>query len=333
MSDRNIECEDDLAEALLSSVESSLEQSSGMRIVALLDPAIGDPLSELLINRNYEQPDRTYLKIDITAEERCPYLMELNDGSRILSASAHLAAQEYLGVFNNSSGQPRSVCAWLIFDRKALPPGENWLHGLARRLSALAIVRSPLDGRRVMFRFWDPRLASDVSRLLESEWRNSLNAAGVIEWWHISRAGSVENLLNLRSDESDRSIKNSSWTIDAACWRSLESCGWRNRVEQLMPTWHAVSDDLHLTPEELVIRAVARNLSSEDDVLQFAHCAVTLHPQFDSHPRVAAVLARMQNANENSRVFADHVRQWNEEFRTELRRGQWIHMLNSQDQS
>lgn len=333
MSERSIEDVEKLAETLFVSIGRSITQISGTKIVLLVDPSLGDPLPALLSDQCCKSTARQRLAIDLIAEERCPYLIELDDEERVLSTSARLAAQEHLGAFDSSGRQPRSVCAWLQVKRRTQPPEANMLQALARRLAALAIVRSPVNGQRVMFRFWDPRLASDVARVLDSDWRDALTTSGAVGWWHISREGRVENLLSPRLDDGDTSMKNSNWTINSARWRSLESCGWRNRVAQLMPNWQAVSDDLHLDPEDLVARAIAKSLHSEDDVLQFAHCAVTLHPQFDQHPRVAAVLARMQNINENSNAFADHVRQWNEEFRAELRRGQWTDALNSQDQS
>lgn len=332
MSGGLLEREDHLAEAVLARVHHACEREPQSTLYALIDQALGDPFAEALVARGYESPRMVTLAIDLIAAHRRPYLVELRD-ERVRSVSAHVAAQEYLGQLDSESGQPRSVCAWLLTDSVGGGNGRDVLHSLAGRLNALAVVRSPVDGRRTVFRFWDPRLASDIARLLGNAWHGALTDAGLVGWWCIDRDGGVAVLLDSSPRSSASGAETSRWALDLKCWQALERCGWRNRIAQLLPDWCLASGALRQDPEKIVARAAEHGLNTEDDVVQFAHCAVTLHSEFDKHPKVGAALALSRSRGSSRSAFADFVRHWSEDFRAELRRGQWLETFNSQDRS
>ncbi len=331
MSVGQLEREDQLAEAVLACLRNACECEPQSTLYALVDPALGDPFAEALVARGYASPKMATLAIDLIAAHRRPYLVELRD-ERVQSVSVHVAAQEYLGHFDSESGRPRSVCAWLLAD-SAAGFGRDVSHSLAVRLNALVVVRSPVNGRRTVFRFWDPRLARDASRLLGAAWHSALSDAGLAGWWCIDRDGGISALLDFSPRSHAPDVENSRWAIDVKCWQALERCGWRNRIAQLLPGWCSATGVASQDLDQIVARAAGHGLNTEDDVVQFAHCAATLHPEFDKHPRVDAALVRLRVGGGPPSAFADLVRHWSEEFRAELRRGQWLETFNSQDRS
>lgn len=314
--------EDELAERAFSSLRKTIDAQPGSRLYVLVDPALADPLAdEIKDSTVIAAPERTRLSISIIPRDQQPYLIELSDdpsSERLLSAVVHVAIRERMGEFDNEAGEVRSVCAWLLAGK------ESGATTTAHRMERSCWVHSPVRRERTVFRFWDPRVTAHLPRVFGPDvWTRIISGLGLLAWWCPDDEGAPQG-YTAATESAARAAESAAWQIDEDHWYALARVGWTTRVCQLLPQWEVPESIGRETVRAIVDRTARYRLRDEADVLRFVHCALALHPRFDSHPQVAAALADFQSQGSRPGAFVRVAQQWNEEFRSTLRDGKWL---------
>ncbi|WP_374600176.1 hypothetical protein [Niveibacterium sp.] len=300
----------------------ALSDADGLYL--LVDPALADRVVDV---PEFQALPRQVLPINTLTADRRPYLLSLGSAARnerALNASLRLSFDEARGLLDTESGQPRSVCAWLILrDRNTPPP----IAALAQSATA-----RPPHWATVTFRFWDPRVMEHLPRALGTAhvgaWLGSL---GIAQWWSVVAqpdSGYSLACLEARADVSrdQQRPRTLMGAADRDQWRLLNAIGWANRLATIVSNWELADSPNHDELERLAHRAMAWGLNDDADVLRFSHCTLTLHPAFDTHPKVASVLKQLQLSDQPG--FAELVQSWDDAFLDELRSGAWINPLS-----
>jgi hypothetical protein len=315
--------EDKLAEYAFNSLRNAIDEQPGRRAYVLIDPAFADPLAdEIRGSTVIGDRARTRLIIDIMPPHQQPYLLELTDdvsGARLLSAATQVAIRERLGEFDNEAGEVRSVCGWLL----ANGDGETAIT-IARRMAHACWVRLPLNRERTVFRYWDPRLTVHLPRVFGSDvWTGTISDIGLLAWWCLDDDGTPKGYTAATQSRAP-SAESPAWQIDDDQWFALARIGWTKRACQLLPQWEVPEGIGGETVRSIVERTARYHLRTEGDVLRFVHCALALHPRFDSHPQVAAALAELQAQGSQAGAFVRVAQQWTDQFRAALVEGKWL---------
>jgi hypothetical protein len=235
-----------------------------------------------------------------------------------LSASAHVATRERLGEFDDEAGEVRSVCAWLLAGK------ESGATATARRMERSCWVHSPVSRERTVFRYWDPRLAVHLPRVFGADvWARTISGLGLLAWWCLDDEGAPQGYA-APTKSAAHAAESPTWQIDEDHWYALARIGWTTRACQLLPQWGVPETIGRETVRAIVERAARYRLRSEEDALRFVYSALTLHPRFDSHPKVAAALADVQSHGSQPGAFARIAQEWNEETLNALRSGHWL---------
>jgi hypothetical protein len=311
---------DALADAAILSLRSALDSLHrgapslhDIPLAVLVDPGLHDPLAT---EEHAHRLPRQGLNIKGIAPERQPYLLLIDDATRherALNASVRIAIDERSGRHDSKHGRPLSVCAWLLPRSDGSPDWKALANALERR--SMVLPPPPEPPRPLVLRFWDPRVTAHLPMALgAATWQDFLSALGVSRWWTLSSDSALVSVGDAPLDA--QSEAKARWELDAAQWRALRIVGLSNRISQAATVW-----DLEHVPQPYVLRsiasrALAHGLLERDDLLHFAHLALTVHPQFDRHPQAARLLL--------SPGFAAGARQWSEAFLDELRRGHWL---------
>ena len=309
--------EDELAERAIGVLRKAQDALSGCRIYGLIDPALADPLAEAIGETpTISAPERLNIAVSIIARDRQPYLIEIaNDlqGDRLLSASVRIAVRERLGHYDSEAGEVRSICGWLFADQA----------GIDSRFARAVWVRSPVDNERTVFRFWDPRLVSHMPRIFGADnWAATISGLGLRAWWYLDEEGTAHGFQSASGMAADEIPPE--WAMDEDRWFALARIGWTNRAWRMLPHWEVSKGVSRETLRAVVERTWRYRMRDERDVLRFVNGVLTLHPRFDLHPQVAALLADIQAGRCRPGGFADAAQQWDDEFRGVLREGRWL---------
>lgn len=288
----------------------------GQCVALLIDPMLRDPgVADWAAGL-----ERWRLRVANATAELAPYVVWLDvdthEGERALQASLRVGAAESLGLMDTDEHQVRSLAAWLVPSTRLDAPQRRHLMSM---LSDLSIWP---DQRGITFRFWDPRIASGLGDALGGNvWRDILAGLGVAHWCCFG----TSNVFTCMQRSLGRSSE-PRWAVTPDITRRLQALSWRNRVWHLARRWSTL-DDLDFSQVSRVVeRAMRHGFSHEDDVIRYAHCALTIHPDFDRHPAVAEFI-RTKIAERQERVFDKFVRGWDEALSEELRVGRWMTTL------
>ncbi|WOB07029.1 hypothetical protein [Piscinibacter gummiphilus] len=285
----------------------------GQCIALLIDPMLRDPgVEDWAVGLG-----RRRLRVANAAAEQSPYVVwvdiDTHEGERALQASLMAGAAESLGLMDTDEHQVRSLAAWLVPSTR-LDVGQR--RQLVSMLSELSIWPNQRD---ITFRFWDPRVASVLGDALGGNaWRDVLAGLSLSQWCCFG-----SSKVFTCTERSFASSSEPRWAVTPDISRRLQALSWRNRVWHLARAW-ATLDELELSGvSRLVERAMRYGLSHEDDVIRYAHCALTIHPEFDRHPVVAEFI-RSLIAEPLDGSFDKFVRRWDEALAEELRAGRWM---------
>lgn len=308
---------DQLLDALIAEILGSMETSP--RYV-LIDPAYRDPLAdESEFASCWREAPRALVLLNNWPKEKSPYLLSLDDRShQDISVLLRFALEETLGHHDSERGQPRSFCAWLT-------PWLDDATSLAVRMARRALAYSPNDSSSVVFRYWDPRISAHLHRVLgEATWQEHLGLLGVRRWTNLvaTSAGASFSAQPEATGDTTINQKPLAWRLDKQQWQSLESLSWTNRLIQRCVDWELTAPPRFGWLESIANRALACGFKEENDILRFAHCALVVHPQFDSHPQVAASIAAAVQYGQPG--FGEVVSNWPETFIDELKSGGWL---------
>lgn len=305
----------------LGEAVADADTAVGSSLCVLVDPTLHDPLAEHADTRALL---RLPLHIDAFAPGQRPYLLVIHDSlaqERALNTTVRVAVEECLGLHDDDreAGQPRSVCAWITADTLRDPQQQRALaYGLA--LQASVLPPPPYAGQRKTFRYWDPRLSVHLPRCLgEAVWRQTLAGLRIRGWWNLQAGGVLAPVgAVVAPDPGDRPPTAQAWTLDTRQWQALLAIGWGQRVAQLLPDWELPQMPEPSAIDDAVRRALAHGLHEEADVLGFAQCALTYHPQFDRHPEVARSIETLPRAGGVAHGFAALTQRWPETLLDQL---------------
>lgn len=269
------------------------DEGRGAPLAILIDPALTDPEDALALEGG-ETGSRIPLRLDVMEPAKCPYLLSLfsNASERVLNAALRLSIEESFGLHDTGATSPRTICAWLVPQRGREP---HW-PAVAAALVKRAYVRPPGSSGRTIFRFWDPRIASFILKTQPAESRRSLmDAVHVRGWFTILSEGELTDIgpaAGSFGGQRGEGDIDAGWSFGPRDWHELVCWGHANRVEQLMGGWDVSgARPAHQKILSIVRVALQLRFSDEDDVLQFAHRALTVHPSFYMFPPLAQVLA------------------------------------------
>lgn len=306
-------------EQLFDTLQAEIFRDSGDALprYVLIDPAWRDPLSgDTELAARLHDASRLVIRVNGWPVDKNPYLIALAGlTSQDCAALLRLELEETLGNHDEERGQPRTVCAWLS-------PWQDDIKQLAVRMAERAIAHPPTGSSTVVFRYWDPRQAAHLPRILgEAAWHEHLCLLGLQRWTSLvaTNDGAARATLAESSRETPSQERARHWRFDLRQWRGIETLSWANRLIQCCADWNRAAPLSSL--ENIASRALSHGLTEENDILRFAHCVLTIHPQFDSHPQVAAALSASQSGQAG---FGETVSNWPETYIDELKSGSWL---------
>ncbi len=311
-------------EQVLLSLRQAVRERPNCRAFAFIDPALvdstrQDPLVCEMQGMVWNtQPAIVSIPISIISRERQPYLIEIADsidGDRLLSAVMRAASREREEALEHDVGVMRAVCAWIVTNGQ----DESDLQArLAQRLSRASWIRSPHDGVHTVFRFWDPRITTHLPRIIgNAEWSNLIGSWGLSAWLCLGEDNALQRFAGANAKPEQPA---NAWQIDANRWLAMKQIGWAHRVCQLAPKWHESLIDVGFDRALAIIsRATRHGMRDEADLLRFAHAALTLHSDFDTHPLVVNFLTGFRERGCPMGEFSRTARQWDEQTQTALR--------------
>lgn len=207
---------------------------------------------------------------------RCPGLVVLHE----LSAAQHVALLEHLEA-QSAAGETPIICALLASQADVQTVRAHLINRLSEIRGA--------NGRRSQFRFYDPRVFVQLPDILDGATLAAL--FGPIERWTYFLSGAWHSELKPANAATPL------FNLSPPAPTLLGRVGIVNRVLTQLPAppdpagWRA----MRLRIDALVARAQTRHrLRGTDDLVQFALHGVCVHERFDSHPRIAALIAGLQ---------------------------------------
>lgn len=158
---------------------------------------------------------------------------------------------------------------------------------MAAHLGRAQIAQST-GGEKAWLRLHDPRVWVQLNRILSAARLNGL--MGPCKRWTFFFDGHWFTQENTGA----REVGN---RFDARSWSALERIGIVNRVLARMQSEVETMEAMHSTSvmaDQLAERAIQRHhISSVDDQVEFCLLGLRVHSQFDEHPQVRKILARV----------------------------------------
>lgn len=221
--------------------------------------------------------------------DKCPWLTTLDThqyaASQTVTESLHESLAE-LAPESLQRGLGRRIGGWLV----STVPTKAIANHLVE-----AMVQTTPNGQRKWLRMHDPAVLWPLFGLLTTEQRASL-LGPVRTWWLLDPAGHPVQLDHPHPQALHEPPK--SLRLTAEQWADVMGLkAFNAAVNQWMagqearptPTLVAQSASVAL---RALRRAGALGLDDTEDLTRFALHAITVHPEFDRHPLVKAVLAR-----------------------------------------
>ena len=248
---------------------------------------------------------------------RQPFLLHLAceaRAERVVTAAVRIALNEAVDT-ESPRFTGRTVCGWIVHDQQ---PSQT-----AQALVQAARLFKP-DGTRHYLRLWDPRVCWHLPACLPAaHWADIRRAMG--QWMFFDP---LRQLVALDSFDPNPLAAHTlqgqtTHRADAQTWQRLERIAPVNKLLAMSWDWGLLPNAaLGRQAEELVVRSVEHGFDSEQDVLVFAACGLTSHPQFDQHPEVRDALANAASAGEPLRSALER---FDETFWTQLQANtQWL---------
>lgn len=271
--------------------------AENLPVYVFVDPLVADPFTGLP-----EMADRSLKRIALRnyglQSEQQPYFFKLTSSTDdILEASLALAEQQAL-----AESPTRNLCGWF--------QSELSVHEIATRLFRSMVHHLP-DGRRWLFRFFDPRVACRLPGIVGNTWK----PAGIHRWcWHDGKglrhiAGDAQATSAAPPTETQRAAIDRLGIVNQALaqWRQLQQELPAHACEQL---------------DEAAKRALALGLpaANEADCVAFALHRCLVHPRIENHPAVKCWIAA---ARTGTHSYVDAAADANETLWRNIETGAW----------
>jgi len=283
--------DDDLHAAAVSDFSQQLHleasQLSAGRVAILLDQTL-QPLDDatllpykdagaVLHTARIRHPD--------IAWNRCPVLAEIDSasfaGSNTLEQSC-LAALQELQPQQLRTGQGRSIGGWGLSDE----PYERRAVHLSRTM-----LQARPGGAAAWLRLQDPRVLWALWPLLGPAQQSSLLGPASCVFLP-DPAGRLQKFERAPGARKGFGVP---LRLSAAQWCDVDNLeALHQMLTNLGPLAWEKLEPARCTAMAAMRRARAAKWHDRNDLAVFAHKAVTVHPLFEQHPQVAALLAKRQ---------------------------------------
>jgi hypothetical protein len=224
------------------------------------------------------------------------------NGSWLVQQSIEFALAE-LHPASLQQGCGRRIAGWLYLDGELSDALRHW--------GSQMIQRKP-GGQRCLLRLHDPAVLWTLWDLLSPAQRDDL--LGAIQcWWLLDPAG---HLVSLRPSATPTEKRRSPWS--AQLWQNIDHVAslnaalrhWLSRAEAATPS-QATLSDARAAAMAAMRRARAAGFKHQNDLCAYARLAVTVHPDFDTHPRVRQATAqRKQDDSFATLVYSLTAEDW-----------------------
>lgn len=286
-----------LAEALQTAYVDYRRHHSAGRCVLILDPALRDlathpdfaaclaqkKLSPAALPRLVWQPHYNL------QSAHQPYLIELDldvyADAEILSCSLDFAHVDWQAD-SVVQGRGHRVCGWVFTDQSTVELASQW----GRRLIQT-------DGfHRRFLRFYDPAVLPRLWPLLSLAQQHCLLQPAQ-QWFMLDADGSTLHCYALPPlpDEASPSVT-ADLALTNAQWQAVQTFAIVNQLVTQWPIEHH-GQQLNAGQQKLLqdalVRAIRYGLRDSADLKAFGRHALTVHPRFDNHPRIQALLQQV----------------------------------------
>lgn len=263
----------------LSTLRQQCDIAGTSTMSVLIDPMLAD--LGAAIATEYELTTHRLPTIhDDLPESKHPYLISMPgsvENRDAVHALMHLNLAEATGTLGEGH-RGRSICAWL--------PGDDQPARTAKNLARLARVRKP-NGLPWPLRYWDPRVYPRLRTILDPAQHQTFSAL-THRWCVLDDWG---NLMVSPPPEQTPQNRGLPLRFTESQWTRLERIALLNQASALVRSigYEDVAVDDHRL-DNLIVRAQRWQLTSDQDVLAFLACGVTVCDQFDQHPAVKSRL-------------------------------------------
>ncbi|ARK51885.1 hypothetical protein BOC36_00805 [Burkholderia pseudomallei] len=314
-----IEADDSVAEEArirgqVSALTAWFNRHPDMHCLLLVDPSQRDPLADDAGDRSsFVDLPKTDVVVDHEAVSptHYPYLLELDlntdSGVAALEASVQLAFEDRRPQ-SMAEGLGQRIGGWLASSAS--------VREVAAHCSRLSLQNDDL-GRLCLLRFYDSRSQALLWPLLAPAQQHAL--LGPIQAWHTLDAGAVPvarmNTTGRRED----------FVLEGAQWQAIHRHGIVNRALAL----HAYDLDRQPKQHEVdaavaaALRTRRYGLTDEEDEVAFVGHALSLHPEFDLHPRVLQILGGRADGD----LYTGRIGELTSNEIAEIRQGIWYERL------
>jgi hypothetical protein len=238
--------------------------------------------------------------------------------------SFELAQQPWIQAFDAHGPQGRQALHASMADAQAELAPHRLLHGMGRRiggwlfsshsvsvmaahLSRVMIQRAP-HGQLMLLRLTDPAVVWALFSLLNNEQRTTL-LGPIQHWWLLDPAGRAAHLVNPELSHAEAASANLSLSPEQ--WKHLLRLDALNAtLNRWVARQRLESVDEEIPLDETAQRALQAlhradqwGLDDDEDLASFTWHALTVHPRFDEHPGMQALLKKCRTA---SRTDAHH---------------------------
>ena len=317
--------EDLIVDAAIIALRKQMEAKATTQLALFVDPWVTDPIGGMSEARPLERVELP-LRVDGYPEDKRPYLLLVPDEiahERFVNATVHAGVAETLaGTADGGDGVgARSACAWIIGE---VPVPVRFADTLTR----FATIRRP-DRRRHPLRYWDPRVVPHLHRVLEPGHYATLRSA-MGNWLFLDLAARLVAPQPAVSPTGTEHATETTWHVSAGQWRRLSAIGLINQVLAQARGWGlhdgSQADIARLAPQLETALHTAENLGygTEQDMLVFCACALTVHPRFYTHPSVTNAL---EAGKRRGATLADAVSSFDDAFWADVRAGRWLDSL------
>ena len=213
--------------------------------------------------------------------ERCPALLDLH-------AMPSDERAEWCDALHQETRAQEDTRASLLI------AAEGPMGAVAAHLAQRMVLRLPQQGRPLQWRFFDPGTCLQMPRVLGPDgmaWLMGPVTAFMVPWagqWTLVERPHAQGIasaaLNFKLSAAQRAALSRLGTVNRAamaCPMPRSAHAWVLQGQQL---------DHH------IVQGQQHGLAQRDDLVAYALSAHTVHPRIHEHPRMRALLTRLQNA-------------------------------------
>nr|WP_041490747.1 DUF4123 domain-containing protein [Burkholderia cepacia] len=301
--------------AAVGSLRTYFSKRPEMHCYLVVDPSQRDFTNDDEEAERFRELTRAIVEIrhDAFPDTHRPYLVDLDlatpEGAGVLAESVKIAFEDRRPM-SMAEGLGQRVGGWLASEASLDAVAEHW---------GRHVLQYNEDGLPSVLRFYDTRALSLIWPVLSEEQQQAL--LGPVKVWHALDAGAKPRTYSVSvGSRADLSLTTEQW-------QQIHRHGLVNRALAL----YAMKVERQPESSEVAAavaaaeRAEHYGLFDRDDRVAFIENALTLHPQFDLHPKVLQLLG----ARAPDKFYTAAVGVLTEQDVAEIRDGAWYERLSA----